>query len=86
MPSMILFFKPNKTTMATVVKNITEPTPAWVGAVVAASTILLQGLPMVMAKYSFVTPHALEITSFGCDMGNMAIAAFAIFFRYQKTE
>lgn len=71
--------------MATVIKNISEPTPAWVGNVVAASTVVLQTVPMIMAKYSFVTVHALEITSFGCDLGNIAIAALAIFFRYKKS-
>ena len=61
-------------------KNINQPTPAVVGKIVAASTLLLQGIPPVIASANIINPATKEIIAVVCDLLNIFVASLAVLF------
>jgi hypothetical protein len=61
-------------------KNINQPTPAVVGKIVAASTLLLQGIPPVIASANIISPATKEIIAVVCDLLNIFVASLAVLF------
>jgi hypothetical protein len=61
-------------------KNINKPTPAVVGKIVAASTLLLQGIPPVIAGADIINPATKETVALVCDLLNIFVASLAVLF------
>jgi hypothetical protein len=61
-------------------KNINKPTPPIVGKIVAAATLLLQGIPTVIASADIISPNAKETVALVCDLLNIFVASLAVFF------
>lgn len=61
-------------------KNINKPTPAVIGKIVAASTLLLQGIPPVITSADIISPTAKETVALVCDLLNIFVASLAVLF------
>jgi hypothetical protein len=61
-------------------KNINQPTPAVVGKIVAASTLLLQGIPPIITSANIISPAAKETIALICDLLNILVASLAVLF------
>lgn len=66
--------------MAFGTKQVGESTPAWVGKMVAASTLVLQMLPPILHSSAVISTHTNDVLDLTFKIANVGIVVLALFF------
>lgn len=66
--------------MHKITNNWNTDSPAWVVKLVAASTLVFQGLPPMLQATNVIDQHTKDVIALCCDVANLLVAGAAIFF------